>query len=126
MKKTILILGTFLFISIFSHTTNLYAQSAIDSFIVSIDNLNIQKKHDESLELCKKAYKLDQMNYEIIWRLAREYTAAGFHSDLRKKEKEEYFEKALSFAEEAIRINPGRPEGHMRMAVVLECFNIKA
>jgi tetratricopeptide (TPR) repeat protein len=122
MKKNKLILGTFLLMSLLHLSAYANAQNTLDSLLVNVDTLNFQKKHNESLELCLEAYKADQTNYEILWRLAREYTGAGFHGNLSKKKKEQYLEKALSFAEEAVKINPARPEGYMRQAVVFGCF----
>ncbi len=116
MKKIIFFLVIF-----FSFITLIRAQSVqelinkCDEFIeVKFDNVN-------ALKTIEQAYKLEPNNFEVLWRMSRAYVDYGEHLPARNdKEKEEQlkmFEKALEYAEKAIKVNPNSSIGYIRRAI---------
>lgn len=117
-----------IFIFLFCHLPSLpnypqiSAQVALDTVYKEIDNLNDNKQYKICLKRCLIILKSDTTNFEIIWRLARVYTGIGYDLCDDKSEKEKYLNIALKYAYKAVKINPKRPEGHMRVSVTLGCF----
>lgn len=116
MKK-LLILSFFFFISI-SLINAQNVQDLIkkcDEFIeVKFDNVN-------ALKTIEEAYKLDPNNFEVLWRMSRAYVDYGEHlpskTNAEKDQQLRMFEKALDFAERAIKVNPNNSIGYIRRAI---------
>jgi FimV-like protein len=103
----------------------LLAQSdKIDKLIVEGDRFS-EKMFDNYSALKKyiEAYNLDPNNYEVLWRLSRVYVDIGEHLPARNKVERqrqlEMYEKAMEFAEKAIRVNPSGSMGYTRRAIAL-------
>lgn len=83
----------------------------------------IEEKFDNvnALKTIEQAYKLEPNNFEVLWRMSRAYVDYGEHLPARNdKEKEEQlkmFEKALEYAEKAIKVNPNSSIGYIRRAI---------
>ena len=67
-----------------------------------------------------KAYKLNPENYEVAWKISRSYIDLGDKAD--KKVHEAYYEKSFEYAEKAIKLVPGGPDGHFWKAAALGKF----
>lgn len=86
-----------------------------DDYIeVKFDNVN-------ALKTIEQAYKLEPNNFEVLWRMSRAYVDYGEHlpsnNDSQKQKQLEMFEKALEFAEKAIKVNPNSSIGYIRRAI---------
>lgn len=86
-----------------------------DDYIeVKFDNVN-------ALMTIEQAYKLEPNNFEVLWRMSRAYVDYGEHlpsnNDSQKQKQLEMFEKALDYAEKAIKVNPNSSIGYIRRAI---------
>lgn len=86
-----------------------------DDYIeVKFDNVN-------ALKTIEQAYKLEPNNFEVLWRMSRAYVDYGEHlpinNDSQKQKQLEMFEKALDYAEKAIKVNPNSSIGYIRRAI---------
>jgi tetratricopeptide (TPR) repeat protein len=123
MSKKVVSFLAIAFLAIVMSAAILYSKDQnIDSAIEQIDILSKQKMHEQSLALCEEIYEIDKENYEIIWRLSREYAGVGYYADFNKDKKEIYLDKALVLSKQAMEMRPDRPEGYLRYAVVLGCY----
>lgn len=77
----------------------------------------IQFDNKLALQLLEEANKLEKNNYEVLWRISKTYVDIGEHSQEEKQL--ELFEKALSYSEQAIKINPNGTIGYTRRAAAL-------
>lgn len=112
----------FLFILfIFSFITFIQAQS-VQELIKKCDEY-IEEKFDNvnALKTIEQAYKLEPSNFEVLWRMSRAYVDYGEHLPARNDEEKEQqlkmFEKALEYAEKAIKVNPNSSIGYIRRAI---------
>lgn len=101
-------------------TTNLLAQS-VDKLIEEVDNYYKQFNNDKALEIAKKAEKSDPDNFEVIWRISRTYVdiAEKMPSSTSQQEDAQLavFQKALEYADKAIKINSSSSIGFLRRAI---------
>jgi len=116
MKK-IMILTLFVFFVV----GFLQAQS-VQELIKKCDEY-IEEKFDNvnALKTIEQAYKLEPNNFEVLWRMSRAYVDYGEHLPARNDEEKnlqlQMFEKALDFAEKAIKVNPNSSIGYIRRAI---------
>ncbi len=101
-------------------TTNLLAQS-VDKLIDEVDNYYKQFNNEKALEVAKKAEKTDPDNFEVIWRISRAYVdiAEKMPSSTSQQEDAQLavYQKALEYADKAIKINPSSSIGYLRRAI---------
>jgi len=86
-----------------------------DEYIeVKFDNVN-------ALKTIEQAYKIEQNNFEVLWRMSRAYVDYGEHlpskTSAEKEQQLKMFEKALEFAEKAIQVSPNNSIGYIRRAI---------
>lgn len=84
--------------------------AAGDSLYHLFDNRGAEAKYLEALNI-----SID--NAEIYWRISRAQVDIGEH--LPEAEQEAYFERAVTYADSAINIDPDNPSGHLRRAIAL-------
>lgn len=116
MKKiTYFLLLLFVFISFVN------AQS-VQELIKKCDEY-IEEKFDNvnALKTIEQAYKLEPNNFEVLWRMSRAYVDYAEHlparNDSEKEQQLKLYEKALEFAEKAIKVNPNSSIGYIRRAI---------
>lgn len=109
-----------LFVLIMS-VTAVFAQS-VQSLIGEADHFStVTFENQKSLDKLLEAQKIDQNNYEILWRISRSYVDIGEHlpgkTDAEKEKQLEYYQKSLDYAERAIKANPNGADGYVRRAI---------
>ena len=76
---------------------------------------------DEALEIFKKAEKIDNNNFEILWRLSRTYVeiAEKMPSGTSEQEKAQLdvYQIGLEYAEKAVKKDPDNSTGYLRRAI---------
>jgi tetratricopeptide (TPR) repeat protein len=119
MKQHSKVLLAFFLALIFA-TSNLPAQS-VDQLIAEVDNYYKQFNNDRALETAKKAEKIDSDNFEVIWRVSRSYVDVAEKMPSSTGQQEEaqlaVYQKALEYADKAIKINGGNSIGYIRRAI---------
>lgn len=88
-----------------------------DAFIEKGDLLHAVFDNQGALGMYQAAMAYDPGNPEILWRLSRTCVDIGEH--IEGDEAEEYFQRALGYADSAIAIAPDNPQGHLRRAIAL-------
>lgn len=77
--------------------------------------------NEKALESYKKAEKIDPNNYEVLWKISRAYVDIGEHmpSSTTKQEEEQLstYQKALEYAEKAIKAAPNQSVTYLRRAI---------
>ena len=118
--RTILLAAIVLFFG--SHAVN--AQQKIDvPFQIALgDSFSTQTfENAKALDAFMKAYSVEPNNYEILWRISRTYIDIGEHqptaTDEEKSKMLETYQKALDFAELAVKANPNGTMGYTRRAI---------
>ena len=97
-------------------------QTSVQAFIALGDSFSTQTyDNQKALEAFMKAYDVDPNNYEILWRISRTYVDIGEHQpaatqDDKTKQMATY-QKALDFAELAVKANPNGSMGYTRRAI---------
>lgn len=78
-------------------------------------------ENQKALEAFMKAYGMEPNNYEVLWRVSRTYVDIGEHQPAATKEDKikqlETYQKALDFAELAVKANPNEAMGYTRRAI---------
>jgi len=78
-------------------------------------------ENQKALEAFMKAYGVEPNNYEVLWRISRTYVDIGEHQPAATKEDKikqlETYQKALDFAELAVKANPNEAMGYTRRAI---------
>ncbi|MGK9475353.1 tetratricopeptide repeat protein [Melioribacter sp. OK-6-Me] len=101
----------------------LYAQMAqtVDELISKGDSYYKSFDNQKALELYNRAEKLEPGNYEILWRISRAYVDIGEHmpssTDEQKDEQLKMFQKALEYAEKAVKAAPNKSVNYLRRAI---------
>lgn len=114
MKK----LSLFLFFVLFVVTR---AQS-VQELIKKCDEY-IEEKFDNvnALKTIEQAYKIEPNNFEVLWRMSRAYVDYAEHlpskTDAEKEQQLKLYEKAVEFADKAIKVNPNSSIGYIRRAI---------
>ncbi|MGK9368701.1 tetratricopeptide repeat protein [Melioribacter sp. Ez-97] len=115
MKK-LNIVFIFLFLPFFTLKAQTFGEliSEGDSFYKKFDN-------QRALEFYKKAEKLEPGNYEALWRISRAYVDIGEHmpssTDEQKDEQLKTYQKALEYAEKAVKAAPDKSVTYLRRAI---------
>ncbi len=97
-----------------------FAQS-IDQMINDVESYYKQFNNEKALEVLKKAEKIDPNNFEILWRFSRTYvdiadkmpTGSGAQEDAQLAT----FQKALEYADKAVKVKPDQSVGFLRRAI---------
>ena len=108
------------FLALLFLSSNLLAQS-VDQLITDVDNYYKQFNNDKALETAKKAEKLDPDNFEVIWRVSRAYVDVAEKMPSSTSQQEDaqlaVYQKALEYADKAIKINGSSSIGYLRRAI---------
>lgn len=119
MKQISKLLLAFFLITLISAPA-IFSQT-VDKMIDDVDEYYKQFNNDKALEVLKKAEKADPNNFEVIWRLSRTYIDIGekMPTGTSKQEDEQLatYQKALEYAEKAIKINGNSSVGYLRRAI---------
>lgn len=90
----------------------------VDELIKEGDDFYLKWDNHSALEKYLKAYGMEKENYGVNWRLSRTYSDIGEELPKKqKKEKQDYFEKAVEYGKKAVILNPDHAEGHLRLAI---------
>lgn len=78
-------------------------------------------ENQKALDRLLQAEKAEPNNYDVLWRISRSYVDIGEHlpgkTDAEKEKQLEYYQKALDYAEKAIKANPNGSTGYVRRAI---------
>jgi tetratricopeptide (TPR) repeat protein len=99
----------------------LFAQT-VDELIAEADQLSmVSYENQKSLDKLMQAEKLDQNNFNIQWRISRSYVDIGEHlpntTDADKEKQLAYYQKALDYADKAVKLQPDSATGYVRRAI---------
>lgn len=97
-------------------------KEAISAIIAVGDSFSTKAfENQKALEAFMKAYEVEPNNYEVLWRISRTYVDIGEHQPAATKEDKikqlETYQKALDFAELAVKANPNEAMGYTRRAI---------
>lgn len=117
-KQNKLILFLFLALSVaFSKTI---AQS-VDQAVEDAEKYYKQFNNEKALEVLQNAEKTDANNFDVLWRLSRTYVDIADKMPKSTGEQEDaqlaVFQKALDYAEKAIKQKPDQSVGFLRKAI---------
>jgi hypothetical protein len=105
--------------------THLAAAQSPDALYADRDNLTSARR---AADLWATASQHDPSAYEPAWKLARVCYWLGAHAP--EAERRGYLEKGIAAAQQAARLEPGRPEGHFWLAAdmgaLAEKFGVRA
>ncbi|MFA6457400.1 MAG: hypothetical protein WCW40_11305 [Bacteroidota bacterium] len=99
----------------------LFSQT-VQELIADADQLSmVSFENQKSLDKLLQAEKLDQNNFNIQWRISRSYVDIGEHlpnkTDADKEKQLSYYQKALDYAEKAVKSQPDSVSGYIRRAI---------
>ncbi len=120
MYRAALLLSILL--SVCSLTLQSQQKINVDSLIAASDEFsNKTFENEKSLDVLMKAYAADSNNYEILWRISRAYADIGellpTMTQEGKTKQLATYQKALDFAELAVKANPNASMGYTRRAI---------
>ncbi len=109
------------FIVLLLWSTSLYSQS-IQDIISEADNYStVTFENQKALDKLLQADKMDQNNFNIMWRISRSYVDIGEHlpnkTDADKEKQLEYYQKAFEYADKAVKMKPDSAIGYVRRAI---------
>ncbi|HTR82499.1 MAG TPA: hypothetical protein VMM58_12790 [Bacteroidota bacterium] len=118
MTRSALYLGVFFALTVASAAQ----KNEIGSCIALADSFSTQTfENAKALDALMKAYALDSTNYDVLWRLSRTYSDIGeilpAVTDEQKTKQLEVYQKALDYAELAVKANPTGTMGYTRRAI---------
>lgn len=92
------------------------------AFIAAGDSFSTKTfENEKALDTFLKVYAVEPNNYEVLWRISRSYVDIGEHQPAISKEDKtkqlETYQKALDFAELAVKANPNGSMGYTRRAI---------
>lgn len=115
-RKLQFILSLFLF----TITLNVQAQT-IEKLIEEGDNYIDIYDNQKALDTYLKADKLFPNNWEVLWRISRAYVNIGTHmpdkTDEQKDAQLATFQKALEYADRAVKLAPDKSMPYVRRAI---------
>ena len=118
-KKSAVIIFSFIFILLITAATE--AQTA-DSLIQKGDKYIEAFNNQKALDSYLKADKISPDNWKILWRISRAYVNIGVHMPSTNSDEEDaqlaVFEKALGYADRAVKLAPDQSVVYVRRAVV--------
>ena len=78
-------------------------------------------ENQKALDAFLKAYAVEPNNYNVLWRISRTYVDIGEHQPAATKDDKikqlETYQKALDFAELAVKASPNESMGYTRRAI---------
>ncbi len=94
----------------------------VASLIAAGDDFSTKTfENEKALDSFMKAYAAEPNNYEVLWRISRTYVDIGEHQPAATKDDKtkqlETYQKALDFAELAVKANPNGSMGFTRRAI---------
>lgn len=93
------------------------AEESLEAMLTRVDQLELdQWKHQEALDLLQQANEMYPDNYEVIWRISRQYTELGQNAP--KDDKEALYQQGMDYAKRAVALDSTDVEGHLRWAIV--------
>lgn len=110
-----------IFVALLICSTFLYSQS-VQELISESDNFSsVTFENQKALDKLIQAEKLDQNNFNILWRLSRSYVDIGEHlpnkTDADKEKQLDYYQKAFDYADKAVKAKPDSSIGYVRRAI---------
>jgi tetratricopeptide (TPR) repeat protein len=102
-------------------STPLYSQSVQD-LISEADNYStVTFENQKALDKLLQAEKMEQNNFNILWRISRSYVDIGEHlpnkTDTEKEKQLEFYQKAFDYADKAVNAKPDSTIGYVRRAI---------
>ncbi|NWF89916.1 MAG: hypothetical protein HXY50_10700 [Ignavibacteriaceae bacterium] len=120
MNTLKIVSSIFLVIFFFAYNITLNAQM-VDKLIEEGDNYTEAYNNQKALDTYLKADKLYPNNWEVLWRVSRAYVDIGEHmpekTDDEKDAQLVVYQKALDFAEKAVKLAPDKSITHVRRAI---------
>lgn len=99
----------------------LTAQTVTDLVKEADDYSTISFNNQKALEKLLQAEKIEGDNYNVLWRISRSYIDIGEHlpsiTDAEKEKQLEHYQKALDYAEKAVKAKPDSAMGYVRRAI---------
>jgi tetratricopeptide (TPR) repeat protein len=97
-------------------------KEAVSTIIAVGDSFSTKSfENQKALEAFMKAYAVEPNNYDVLWRISRTYVDIGEHQPATTKDDKikqlETYQKALDFAELAVKANPNEAMGYTRRAI---------
>lgn len=116
MKPLPLLLGLLLISAV-----DAMSQSVTD-FIAEADGYStVSFENQKALDKLLHAEKMDADNFGVLWRISRSYVDIGEHlpnkTDAEKEKQLEYYQKALGYANKAVKAKPDSAMGYVRRAI---------
>jgi len=94
---------------------------SIEKMIEEVDQYYKDFNNDKALEVLLKAEKAEPNNFDVVWRLSRTYIDKGEKMPTSTSQQEdaqlEVYQKALEYAEKAIKINSNSSVSFLRRAI---------
>ncbi|NUN69636.1 MAG: tetratricopeptide repeat protein [Bacteroidetes bacterium] len=112
-----------LFILLFLAVPFLAAQSpSVQDLIAEADHLSsVTFENQKALDKLLQAEKMDKNNFGVQWRISRSYVDIGEHlpgtTDAEKEKQLQYYQKALEYADKAVKSSPDSATGYLRRAI---------
>lgn len=108
--------------SLFILFTALVQPQSVQDLVAQADQFALQTfERDKAFAVLQQAEKLDGNNFDVLWRLSRSYVDVGEHlpgvTDSDKEKQLEYYQRALEYAEKAIKVKPNESMGYVRRAI---------
>ena len=111
---------TVIFISAILYFNYSFAQNA-EELIKDGDKLSQSFDHQKALDVYFQADKLSPANWELMWRISREYVDIGTKMPSNTDEEEDAqlakYEKALFYADSAVKLAPDQSIPYVRRAI---------
>lgn len=90
----------------------------LNELLQKADSLKKEFKEQQALDVYLQVLKKDSLDYEAVWNASYYYSRVG-NRFTKKKEKEEYFDKAKKLAERALRLKPDDAYSNFVMSVAM-------
>jgi len=89
--------------------------AADTSIFENVDKLYGTNDFSGALEECERLEASGPVDYEILWRLARSYSMAGY-LEKKKSGRRKYLAKAIDYSRKAIELDGSRFEAHLHLS----------
>ncbi|MDP3580877.1 MAG: hypothetical protein Q8S39_03010, partial [Ignavibacteria bacterium] len=109
-----------IFLVLILTSPSIFSQS-VDPMIDEVDDYYKQFNNEKALEVLKKAEKAEPNNFEVIWRMSRTLVDIAEKMPTSTDQQEEaqiaMYQKALEYAEKAVKTNSNSSLGFLRRAI---------
>lgn len=109
-----------LFLILILSSSKMYSQT-LDQLLDEGEKYYKQFNNEKALEEFKKAEKIDANNFEVLWRLSRTYVEIAEKMPASTSEQKDAqlgtYQKALEYADKAIKKDGGNSVGYLRRAI---------